>query len=86
MLIYLTANNKGEVVPVLNYLRTSHEGVWGSRCIDPIFLTLALVVAEWSASCPGLFTAGGRADLCFWWFKYIYCFYIELLVVDIHGW
>jgi hypothetical protein len=39
---------------VLNYA-LHHEGVWGSGCIDSIFLTSALV-DEWSASRPARFT------------------------------
>jgi hypothetical protein len=34
---------------------------YGSGCIDPIFLTLALVGGEWSTSRPGRFTPGERA-------------------------
>jgi hypothetical protein len=37
-----------------------HEEVWGSRCIDPIFLTSALVRGAWSATCPCRFTLGER--------------------------
>jgi hypothetical protein len=40
-----------------------HEGVWGSGCIDPHFLTSALVGGEWSASRPGRFTSGERAPI-----------------------
>jgi hypothetical protein len=33
-----------------------HEDVWESECIDPRFLTTALVEDEWLASLPGSFT------------------------------
>jgi hypothetical protein len=42
-----------------------HEGVWGSRCIDPHFLTSVLVAGERSASRPWHFTPKVRAP-CHW--------------------
>jgi hypothetical protein len=35
--------------------------MWGSGCIDPLFLTSTLVGGEWSNSRPGRFTSGERA-------------------------
>jgi hypothetical protein len=35
-----------------------HEDVCGSGCIDPLFLTSALVGGQWSASHSGRFTPG----------------------------
>jgi hypothetical protein len=43
-----------------------HEGVWGSGCIDQIFLTSALVGGEWSASRSGRFTARERTPGTHW--------------------
>jgi hypothetical protein len=43
--VHLWPTGKGKVVPV-------HEGVWGSRCIDPHFLDLGTSWGEWSASRP----------------------------------
>jgi hypothetical protein len=53
---YFCAIVKGKVVPVLDYLSTNHEDVWGSGGIAPPFLTSALDGDVWSASCPGRFT------------------------------
>jgi hypothetical protein len=47
-----------KIVPVLNSLSTTHEGVWGSGCIIHIFLTSARVRCEWSASRPWRLTPG----------------------------
>jgi hypothetical protein len=38
----------------------------GSGCIDPLFLTSALVGGEWSTSRPGRFTTGERAHGTHW--------------------
>jgi hypothetical protein len=38
----------------------------GSGCIDLVLLTSALVLGEWSASCPGRFTPGERAPGTHW--------------------
>jgi hypothetical protein len=38
----------------------------GSGCIDPLFLTSALVGGEWSTSRPGRFTPGERAPGAHW--------------------
>jgi hypothetical protein len=39
-----------------------HEGVWGSWCLDPLFLSSALVGREWSASPPlAAFPLGGKS-------------------------
>jgi hypothetical protein len=44
-----------------------HEGIWGSRCIDPhFFLTSALAGGEQSDSCPGHFTPWERAPSTHW--------------------
>jgi hypothetical protein len=38
----------------------------GSGCIDPLFLTSALVGREWSTSRPGRFTPGERHPGTHW--------------------
>jgi hypothetical protein len=43
-----------------------HKGVWGSRCVDPLFLTSALAGGEWSASRPSRFTPKERATGTHW--------------------
>jgi hypothetical protein len=43
-----------------------HEDVWGSGCIDPLFLISALDWGEWSASRPGRYTPGERASSTHW--------------------
>jgi hypothetical protein len=43
-----------------------HEGVWGSGCIDPHFLTSVLAGGEWSASRSGRFTSWERAPSIHW--------------------
>jgi hypothetical protein len=39
---------------------------YGSGCIDPHFLTSALVGGEWSTSRPGRFTPGERTPGTHW--------------------
>jgi hypothetical protein len=39
----------------------NHEDVWGSGCIDHVFLTSAQSGGEWSASLPGRFNPRDRA-------------------------
>jgi hypothetical protein len=57
---------KVKVVPVLNWLSTTSCRHMGSRCIDPLFLTSALLVHEWPASRPGPFTPRERAPSTLW--------------------
>jgi hypothetical protein len=43
-----------------------HEDVWGSGCIAPPFLTLALDGGEWSTLHPSRFTPGEIASSAYW--------------------
>jgi hypothetical protein len=53
------------IYKIINY-SLRHEGVWGSGCINPHFLTSALVGGEWSASHLGRFTLGETAPGTEW--------------------
>jgi hypothetical protein len=54
-----------DAVRISDYMHYD-EGVWGSGCIDHIFLTSAQVGGEWSASRPGRFAPGEGAPGIHW--------------------
>jgi hypothetical protein len=65
--IFISYKVKAKVKsPCLTNYALCHEGVWASGCIDPLFLTSALVGGEWSASRPSCFTPGERAPGTHW--------------------
>jgi hypothetical protein len=56
----------GIKAPFVRELSTVPRRRMGSGCIDPLFLTSALVGGEWSTSRPGRFTPGERVPGTHW--------------------